>query len=375
MPKRVLIVSPSGVAGGAERCLLGPARYLPEDGILPVFVTLQDGPLCGWLRDLGREVHVLQTGRTRNLPSTALTLRRLAELGRSVDASVFFSNQAKGHVFGGLAARLARRPAVWWQLGIPDRSRLQRIAARVPAAMVFCGSDAARAAQEGLNARSRTVTVNPGVDLESILSAKGSGRAIRERLGWDANRIVGVVARLEPGKGQDVFIRAMAQIAPSHPDTRFLVVGGAILGWEGDYPARLSQLASELGLDDRMAFVGHQDDVFPWFDACDVVVNPSFGEGFGLVVVEAMALGKPLVSTNAGGPREIVEDGVSGLLVHSHDAEAIAGAVTSILDDAAVGARLGKGAARRAAEYSEQRSAERLAVVLRRLSERPRASI
>jgi glycosyltransferase involved in cell wall biosynthesis len=141
-------------------------------------------------------------------------------------------------------------------------------------------------------------------------------------------------------------------------------VGGALLGWEGNFPQELETLAAELGLSDRLRFIGHQEDVFPWFDACDVVVNPSFGEGFGLVVVEAMALGKALVSTTAGGPAEIVEDGRSGILVPPRDAPAIAAAVLELLGDSSLRGAIEEGATQRARLFSESRSAERFPALL-----------
>jgi glycosyltransferase involved in cell wall biosynthesis len=359
-----LVLSPSSVAGGAEKSLLGVAKHLPEHGVRPVFVALQDGALCDWLRELGHEVHVVEAKRTRQLLSTQATIVGIAKLGRSVGASIFLSNQPKGHVYGGLAALLARRPSVWWQLGIPQRDKLQRCAAAVPAAAIACGCEAVMVAQRRLSSRTNLVKLYPGVDVDAVVGMRGSGRAIREELGWNDNEVVGVVARLERGKGQDVFIRAIRTVADARPAARFLIVGGALLGWEGNFPQELETLAAELGLSDRLRFIGHQEDVFPWFDACDVVVNPSFGEGFGLVVVEAMALGKALVSTTAGGPAEIVEDGRSGILVPPRDAPAIAAAVLELLGDSSLRGAIEEGATQRARLFSESRSAERFAALL-----------
>jgi glycosyltransferase involved in cell wall biosynthesis len=363
-----LVICPSSVAGGAEKSLIGLAKHLPIHGVRPVFVALQPGPLCDWLDALGSELHLLGAHRTRQLHATAATLLRITRIGRSVGASVYLSNQPKGHVFGGLSALLARKPEVWWQLGIPGSGLLQRSAAVVPTKTIACGCGEAKVAQHRLNRRTSLTTIYPGIDIHAIAARRGTGRAVRAKLGWDSNEIVGVVARLEPGKGHDVFIRAMGAVAAVRPEARCLVVGGALLGWEGDLLQRLESLAAAVGLGDRIHFAGHQDDVFPWFDACDVVVNPSFGEGFGLVVVEAMALGKAVVSTTAGGPAEIIEDGASGVLVAPHDAAAITDAVVALLTDRNARARLGDAAAVRACDFSEERCAERFAELLREVS-------
>lgn len=359
---RAVLISPSSVPGGAERALASLARRLPSAGVEVQAVLLQPGPLEDWLADAGCPVEVVDAGRTRHLHRTASTVARLAR--RAAQADVVISNQSKGHVYGGLAAAIARRPAIWWQHGTPARSAIESVAARMPAAAVAVGSGQSADAQRRLTPHRRVELVHPGVDVEAVQRRAGSGLVLRNDHGWEGKRLVGIVGRLQEWKGQDVFLRAAALVADAHPDVVFPVVGGALLGWEGDYPQQLRRLADELGISDRVHFAGHQEDVYPWFDAMDVVVHASHGEPFGLVLVEAMALGKPLVATAAGGPTEIIEDGVSGLLVPPGDHEAMAGAIAAVLDDAALQASLGAGAAGRARAFDEQRMADRFATLI-----------
>lgn len=361
---KVLVVTTSAIAGGAERALNGLIRRLPDD-IEPTVALLQQGPLAGWLRDQGCDVVSFDAGRTRQLHRTFGTVAGLRKLVRRIDADVVLSSQSKSHVYGGVAATLTGTPAVWWQHGIPRRSRIETVAGAIPAAGVVVGSAAAEQAQRTLTPRRRVVRIAPGVDVGALAQRRGDGRAVRATLGWDEQRIVGIVGRLEPSKGQVTFLRAAAEVARVRPDVRFVVVGGAILGWEGSYPKDLRALAADLGLDDRTHFAGHQDDVAPWFDACDVVVHAAHDEPFGLVLVEAMALAKPLVAADAGGPRDIVEHGVSGLLVPPRDERALAAAVERLLADAALAARLSAGAELRGWAFDEQRMADAFAHLLR----------
>jgi len=362
---RILLVSPSGKPGGAERALAGLARHLPAFGLHPHAVVLQPGLVESWLADAGCEVTLVDAGRFRQVPRTVRSLARLRRLVRDSSARAVISNMSKGHVYGGLAAAAAGCPGIWWQQMIPDRDIMDRAAARVPAAAVVCSSEPAVVAQRRLTPGRKVVKVHLGSPLERIVARKGDGAAVRAELGWEDNPVVGIVGRLQPWKGQDVFLRAAALVSQRHPETRYVVAGGAILGWEGDYPGELRRLARELGLADRVHFSGHQDDVYPWFDALDVVVHASLDEPFGLVLVEAMALGKPLVATAAGGPLEIVEDGVSGLLVAPGQADALADAVSRVLDDGQLAARLGGAAELRARDFSEERMAEGFASVVR----------
>jgi glycosyltransferase involved in cell wall biosynthesis len=119
------------------------------------------------------------------------------------------------------------------------------------------------------------------------------------------------------------------------------------------------------GVTDAVTFAGFQQDVPRWMQAMDVIVHASDREPFGIVVVEAMSLGKPVIAGSEGGPAEIMIDGEHGLLTPFGDAAALARAITRFLGDAALAERCGAAAARRAKEYSAQAYAERLTDVVR----------
>lgn len=360
----VLLLSPSAKPGGAERALVSLATRLPEAGFAPRAVLLEGGPVERWFIDEGVDVSVVPAGRARHVRTLARTVWRLRSMIRESRTEAVVSNMAKGHMYGSLAAASARVPSVWWQQGIPERSGFDMVAAKLPAAAVVASCEKAVQAQRKLTPNRRVVRLHLGLDVDRIAARRGSGSAVRSRLGWDQNPIVGIVGRLEPWKGQEIFLRAAALVLASFPAVRFLVVGGAVLGWEGDYPERLVDVAHTLGLGDRVHFTGHQADVYPWFDALDIAVHASIGEPFGLVLVEAMALGKPLVATADGGPLEIVEDLVSGLLVPPEDVGALAGAIEQILADAPLARRLAEGGVARAQYFSEKRMAAGMADIL-----------
>ena len=356
-----LLVSPTGVLGGAERALINLARELPTLGVQVQAVLLSDGPLSEKLEMAGCRTTVVRAGRTRQLLKTAQTLNRIAAMAR--DADLVISNQSKGHFYGGLAARRANVPEIWWQHSIPGHGRIDQVAARIPTATIACTTEMARAAQARLTPHTRIVTIPPGTDVEAVAAHVGSGEQVRRQLGWTDHKIVGIVGRLEPWKGQRDFLRAAAALAKIDESLRFLVVGGAILGWEGDYPEQLELLARQLGVEDRVHFVGQQDAIYPWFDALDVVVNASRAEPFGLVVVEALALSKPVVAYADGGPLEIIEDGGSGLLVPPGDWRELATAVRRVLTDRELADRLRRGARKRADFFTSQQSAQMFARV------------
>jgi SAM-dependent methyltransferase len=256
-------------------------------------------------------------------------------------------------------------PAVFWQQGIPGFSVLERVAARVPAAVIVASSSAAVSAQRQLSPHRRVELLHLGAEVDDIARRGGTGLELRRNLGLGNHPTIGIVGRLQPWKGQDIFLRAAALLAGHCPEARFFVVGGAGLREEG-YLVELERLVHDLPeLQGRVKFVGHQTDIYPWYEALDVVVHASRGEPFGLVLVEAMALGRPLVAAAEGGPLEIVEDGQSGLLVPTGDVDRLAEAILGIVRDSRLAAHLSQGARRRAATFSADHMARRWAEVLR----------
>lgn len=358
----IVLLTPSAKAGGAERAFASLASTLSRAGVRPSVALLEPGPLEQWLRNAGCSYTVAPAGTAGSLEAAADWVAR--ESAR-VGAAAIVSNKTQGHLVGGRAAQAADLPAVWWQQDIACGIDYELAAAALPVAVVVCSSDYALSAQRELTPTANLRKVHLGVPVTEVAGRRGSGSAVRRELSSNGRPLVGIVARLEIWKGQDVFLRAAARIRDLHPDAIFLVVGGAELEKEPDYPAELQQLARTLGIEDCVRFVGHAGDVFPWLDALDVCVHATHGEPFGLVLVEAMALGTPLVATALGGPVEIVEDGLSGLLVPPGDEDALARAACTILADRGLSRRLADGGSRRARSFTDERMASEFAEVIR----------
>ena len=156
----------------------------------------------------------------------------------------------------------------------------------------------------------------------------------RERLGADdGGCIIGMVAALVPWKGHRIFIRAAREVCRIDENVRFVIAGGDTFGDHPGYLDDLRKTCTEASLDGRLTFTGHVEDVMPLMAACDIVVLPSSNEPFGRVILEAMALEKAVVAVGAGGPRDIIEHGVSGILVDPHDHGVIAAEIMKLVDD------------------------------------------
>jgi glycosyltransferase involved in cell wall biosynthesis len=173
---------------------------------------------------------------------------------------------------------------------------------------------------------------------DQIVDRAGARVALREELGLPLDApVVGTVGRLIALKGQEFALQAFADIAARVPSAVWLLVG------TGPDREPLERLAQSLGVGGRVRFLGHREDVPRIMAALDVLVHPTTAEGFGLVLLEAMVQGTPIVATRVGSLPEIIVDGGTGLLVPLRDPPALAQAVLTLLLDRDQLARLGQG--------------------------------
>ncbi|MEO5854142.1 MAG: D-inositol-3-phosphate glycosyltransferase [Nocardioides sp.] len=216
----------------------------------------------------------------------------------------------------------------------------------------------------------RVEVVHPGVDL-TVFRPEPAGTA-RAALGLPEDAQVLLFAgRIQPLKAPDVLLRAVAALLDQSPELRGRLVVPVVGGPSGtglEHPESLADLAHELGLDDVVRFVPPvaQSELARWYAAATLVAVPSYNESFGLVAVEAQAVGTPVVAAAVGGLSTVVRDGYSGLLVEGHDAHAWAAALRRIVTDDALRARLAAGAREQAAQFSWERTAASTLEVYRR---------
>jgi glycosyltransferase involved in cell wall biosynthesis len=317
-------------------------------------------------RALGLTVSVIEAGRFSQLGRRARAVWRIARLACACRADLVLGWMVAGQLSAGPAAFLAGLPCVWFQVGTPGPDWLDRIATLLPARGVLVLSRAGAAAQARVWPVRRQWLVYPGAALDAFDPATLPDPAeARRRLGLAASGpLVGMVARLQRWKGVHVLVEAMAAVRTARPDARAVIVGG-VHETEPAYPAELEARVQALGLEDVVRFAGFRANVAEWMQAMDIVVHASDREPFGIVVIEAMALGKPVIAGAAGGPAEIVTDGIDGLLVPYGDAAALARSILKVLDDAPFAARLGAAARIRAAAFDDRTYAANVIAALR----------
>ena len=225
----------------------------------------------------------------------------------------------------------------------------------------------------------RVEVVHPGVDLTTFRPV-GMAQA-RQRLGLPANGpLITFVGRIQPLKAPDVMLRAVAVLLERRPELRSTLTVAVVGGPSGsglEHPDSLVRLAEELGIEDHVRFVPPvaQDQLVDWYAASTLVCVPSYNESFGLVAIEAQAVGTPVVAAAVGGLTTAVSDGRSGLLVDDHEPSSYATAFERVLLEEGLRDRLAAGAERHAEEFGWDRTAAEMVEVYARAQEKMRADL
>jgi len=320
--------------GGAERVLVDLVRNLDRRRWRSVVVV----PWSGWLLDRLTEEGIEAVELRERGSFDIACLARIAAVARRVDADIVHSHLFGSAVRAGILSRLCRIPAVGTIHGAEDFRRAERwstvklaIVRYGVRALVFVSEPLRQSCLKSMRLpESMTWVITNAVDASRF--TPGKSPTLRSELGISANDfVVGCVGRLQPIKGVETFIEASAILKATETGYRFLVVGSG----SADYTRDLIALRDKLGLTDDLAFAGSRADVHELMRAFDVYALTSRSEGFSLSTVEAMASGLPVVATRCGGPEQILEDGITGLLVENGSAEAVARAVQRLRADKA----------------------------------------
>jgi glycosyltransferase involved in cell wall biosynthesis len=270
-----------------------------------------------------------------------------------------------------------------WRMGIPsilhehanhgDTPWFQKLADTVLAphtdlAIAVSKSTAEFTIRARLMPDERTRVVYLGAPLDEFARPRTPAEIAEARaaLGIRPDTIaVGTVTRLMPAKGNEFLIAAVPEIVRRHPRVRVFIAG------EGELQRALQEQARALGLGDRLVFAGFQRDVAAVLSAFDLLVFPSLWEGTPLTVFEALAMGKPIVATDADGLMDVLRDGRDALVVPRRDAARIATAVCTLIEEPELAARLSAGARETGTHYDIQafvRKMEQLYVLLHETS-------
>jgi glycosyltransferase involved in cell wall biosynthesis len=345
--------------GGAGQYVLTLLSQPRITEAFDVAVACPEGDLAAALRRAGIKV-MLYPGA--NVSFTWQALRSLTGLMRSWRPRIAHTH---GSLAGRMAAALAGARIIYTKHGLAYAEEqslqvrapapvLKRAAVNLFADRIVAVSEAVRRALEASGAAPERIRVIPGgVALAPFAAVQPPANGM--------TGVLGALGRLGREKGFDVLLAAMSKLPPG--EARLL------LGGEGTQGEALARQLHDLGLEDRVTMTGFVADVPAFLSQIGLFVLPSRSEGLGLVAVEAMAAGRPVIATNVGGIPEVVVDGETGVLVPPEQPDALAAAIHRLLRDPVVAAQMGQAGRRRARElFSAERMAEKTAALYEELS-------
>jgi glycosyltransferase involved in cell wall biosynthesis len=339
---KILFLDQSGKPGGAELCLIDIAKPYSDRCLVGLFA---DGSFRDLLQQNQIPVQVLTTEAIKvrkesNLAQGLGSLKQLTPLIAKVvqtarDYDLIYANTQKALVIGALASFFSQRPLVYHLHDILSKEHFSQTNRRIAvasanrASLVIANSQASQTAFVEAGGRPEiTKVVYNGFDPKNYQINEFQVRELRQELGLEGKFIIGHFSRLSPWKGQHILIEALVK---SPEKATVILVGDALFG-EKDYVESLHQQVAELGLENRVKFLGFRSDIPQLMSACDLVAHTSIApEPFGRVIVEAMLCGRPVVAAKAGGAIELVEEGINGFLVKPGKPEELAKVITTCI--------------------------------------------
>lgn len=349
----VLHLAGSGGWAGGETYLLLLARNLDRKRFRLIVASPEPGALVENLRAEGIETHVLDMDPLGSLGP----LFRLRNFLREQQPDIVQSHGARANVYSRIAGRLAETQAIVSTVhnSVYDypigriKKWLYLACDKLTAPLADCTLCVAESHRQELIHRyglhpDRVVTIPNGVDLTTFQPGQRNQRLRKELAISDDVPVLGVVGRLTDQKGHVYLLRALPLLLEKFPALRCLVVG------DGELREELQQLAASLGLTEHCLFLGVRQDIPEVLAAMDLLVLPSLSEGMPYAALEGMAMGKPIVATAVNGVPELIQDGVTGLLVPRKDPVALAKAIESVLANPHVAAAFGLAARRLVAQ-------------------------
>jgi len=340
---RLLTISPISEIGGSDITLLRLLRNLDKNEYEILHLMPYPGPLIDEFRSAGIRVEIIDMPRIRLFKNplqyiivllkffpTVFKIKKIIE-DCKIDLVCTFSMSS---LYGALAAKLANRPHVLFANEYLAVLRLVSHYFYLLSEKVICCSSIVSTMFKKSN---KIMVIPPGIDLHEF-SAQVSNDKVRQDLGVNGN-LVSMVTRLAPWKGVEIFIKAASYVKVN---TKFAIFAQPVMGKER-YLFKLEKLIQKLGLQDRVLIkAGGNKDIAQVMAASDIIVHASLRpEPFGLVIIEAMAMQKPIIASRLGAPLEIISDGVDGKLIEPGNPKALAAAISTLLENHALALEMG----------------------------------
>jgi len=322
-PINILYFSSFGsLRWGGQKSLYNLVIHLDRGIFRPYVAVPTNEDLAERLKSRGIDVIILSLPRILDF-KIHKCINPLLTLLKTIDRfhiNLIHTDGPRNTFYAGLAAKIKGIPLVWH---VRDSSRdLFDFLLYVLSSKIILVADSIRSRFKWALNADKIATIYNGVDMKSLAAKNALDISSRSGYGINENSfLIGVVARVEPLKGQLYLIEACGRLKEALPDFHLLMVGETA---DSAYLRKCERKAEDLGIRNRVHFMGYQNNVAGILNSLDLFVLPSLLEAFPRSVIEAMAMGKPVIVTDVGGSPEAVEPSVSGFVVPPRDPESLA---------------------------------------------------
>ena len=358
---KVLHVIGGGEVGGAEELVLTQMQLLDKNRYQPFMVCLCAGTFDELVAEKGFQAQVMAMKHRLDLTP----VQPLRELIRREGIDIVHTHGVRANLVARKAARLEGIPVVTTVhsvLRFDYDSWLKAAFARLITRLTNHNSDHFIAISGAIRDEIESMGVSPakisviynGLNVSRFTESRPAAELARELGLAEGKKVVSMVARLHPVKGHRYFLEAARQVIDAGMEAQFLIIG------EGEQRRKLEALVKQLGLQEQVRMPGYWGKVEDIYAVSDLLCVPSVMEGLGLVVLEAMYFGVPVVASNTGGIPEIITEGKNGLLVEPRDADQLARAIKRILTEPGLAESLVAEGHQTVEDFSQERMARQV---------------
>ncbi len=333
---RILYLNPVSEIAGAEMSLLSLMSTLDREMFEPIVALPSPGPLVKRMAQLDVETITISQRqlKIKNPFPYFKTVFCLANLVRRRHVRLIHANAGISNQYGVMTARLCRIPIICHIRGFFGKRAFRRMFLNYADVLIANSHAVAASFSDFVSKSQKVVIIHNGVDLEGFSLNRTKAGMFRKKLGLPENAfVIGHLARVCPEKGQHILVDAIALVSDKHPEVYTLIVGDTSIDSSATFLASLKQQVQERGLLEKVIFLGFVHNIAELYADLDLVVLPSLKEPFGRTLIEGMAMMKPVIGTRAGGADEVVEDGVTGLLVPAGDSIQLAKAILNVMEN------------------------------------------
>lgn len=356
MGQKILFVSNLGGIGGGERFLLNHMRRLLGSGYIPMIAIGSPGTLNERCREEGIPVYRLNFDNDKSIRGRLASLNVISQIIRVIQEnkiSILHINDIEIGKYAAIAAKLTGIPVVWTCHGWWCSGAFRELFCRLFVDRTIAVSDYVRQAivRRGILSREETIVIHPGIDCTNFSPRNRDMELARAFELSPDDIVIAIVGRFQRIKGHTTFLKAAHEIVRKVPGAVFLIVGENVFGVEDD-EINFREIGRIVGQDPLLQksvkFIPFQKDMPRLFSMIDILVSASESETFGMVHLEAMACGRPVVGTNVGGPVELVKDGETGYLFTPGDFSSLAEKIVLLCQKGELRKRLGEMGRKRA---------------------------